>query len=291
LSHNVAARDKALGYSGCTDCHSTDSQFFFSAATVDPFGPDGLPVTMPMHELLGYSRAGLLLSAWREGTLKPATPWIVLAVVVIALLHFSLFGVQNGNPQYVPNVVRFRIHERVIHLVLMVSVTFLAITGLLFFFSEHDPAGPWAREAHSIVGFVASGAVVLMFVFWIRDMKFTSGDARWIRGLGGYFGGEQELPAGKYNAGQKVFFWIAMFMGLILIVTGILMYVYRATGNTLLPLLYTLHDVASLVLLVSLIGHIYLGVLVNPHTMRSLFGGKVSALWAKKHHPDWQPPA
>jgi formate dehydrogenase gamma subunit len=291
LNHNVAARDKALGYNGCTDCHSSDSRFFFGAATVDPFGPDGQPITAAMHELLGYSQASLLLSAWREGMLKPATPWIVLAVVVIALLHFSLFGVRNGNPQYIPNVVRFRVHERVIHLVLMLSMVFLVITGFIFFFSEHDPLGPWARETHSIVGFVASGAVILMFLFWIRDMAFTSGDARWIRGLGGYFGGEEHLPAGKYNAGQKIFFWIAVLMGIVLAVTGIVMYLYRGTHNAMLPYLYTLHDIAALVMLVTLIGHIYLAVLVNPHSMRSLFGGKVSAIWAKKHHPDWQPPA
>ncbi len=291
LSHNVAARNKALGYYGCTDCHSADSRFFFGAATVDPFGPDGQPVTVPMHKLLGYSQAGLLLSAWREGTLKPATPWIVLAVVVIALLHFSLFGTRDGNREYVPNVVRLRVHERVIHLVLMLSVMFLVITGFIFFFSERDPLGPWARETHSIIGFVASAAVILMFLFWVRDMVFTSGDARWIRGLGGYFGGENHLPAGKYNAGQKIFFWIAAVMGIVLAVTGIVMYLYRATHNPMLPYLYTLHDIAALIMLVTLIGHIYLAVLVNPHSMRSLFGGKVSAIWAKKHHPDWQPPA
>ena len=288
VHHDVSPLGETLGYNGCTDCHSSDSRFFFAAATVNPFGPDGQPVTVPVRELMGFSRAGLLLSAWREGTLKLAAPWIILGVAVIAMLHLALFGSRNGTKEAAPTVLRFRVHERITHLVLMLSVTFLAVTGFFFFLGNRDPLGPWAREAHSVIGFVAAAAVAVMFLSWVKNMAFNSGDIKWIRGLGGYLGEREGLPSGKYNAGQKIFFWTAVVLGIVLALTGILMYVYRGTRNPQLQLLYTLHDVASLLMLITLVGHIYLAILANPHSLRSLFGGKVSALWAKKHHPDWQ---
>jgi len=291
LSHNVSGREHALGYKGCTDCHAPNSHFFFGAATVDPFGQDGKPVTVPMYQLMGFSQLGLLLAAWREGQLKPAAPWIVLAVVCIMLLHFSLFGSRNRNKEeYVPDVVRFRVHERVTHLVLMLSVTFLMVTGFFFLLGKRDPLDPWARQTHPIVGFIAIAAVLAILLYWAREMPAAAGDAEWIRGLGGYFGGDKKLPAGKFNAGQKIFFWIAVLLGIVLALTGILMYIYRGTRYPLLQLLYTAHDLAALSMLLTILGHVYLGVFVNPHTLKTLFGGKVSSIWAKEHHPNWKFP-
>jgi len=36
--------------------------------------------------------------------------------------------------------------------------------------------------------------------------------------------------------------------------------------------------------------HVYLATIVVPHSLNSLFGGKVSSKWADAHHSNWQYP-
>jgi cytochrome b subunit of formate dehydrogenase len=53
-----------------------------------------------------------------------------------------------------------------------------------------------------------------MIVFWARNMLLARGDAIWLTGLGGHFGRREALPAAKFNARQKVYFWI-LFLGIL----------------------------------------------------------------------------
>jgi cytochrome b subunit of formate dehydrogenase len=55
-------------------------------------------------------------------------------------------------------------------------------------------------------------------------------------------------------------------------------------------LFYTLHDIAGLGMIVLLMAHVYLATIVVPHSLFSLFGGKVSRIWAREHHADWKLP-
>ena len=74
----------------------------------------------------------------------------------------------------------------------------------------------------------------------------------------------------------------------VLTATGVIMALNLDARFLQQELFYTVHDAAALLMIVLLLGHIYLGVLVNPHSVRSLFGGKVSSDWAKEHHPNWK---
>jgi cytochrome b subunit of formate dehydrogenase len=48
------------------------------------------------------------------------------------------------------------------------------------------------------------------------------------------------------------------------------------------------HDIAAVVFLTAVLAHFYLAVLINPESLRSVFGGRVSLSWARVHHPDWK---
>ncbi|MCX5758773.1 MAG: hypothetical protein NTU83_09775 [Candidatus Hydrogenedentes bacterium] len=48
------------------------------------------------------------------------------------------------------------------------------------------------------------------------------------------------------------------------------------------------HDAAALFMILALMAHVYLATIVNPHSLRSLFGGRVSLAWAKEHHSLWK---
>ena len=288
ISHGVEPSSQALGVNGCADCHSKDAHFFFGEVTVDPFGPDGKPVTVPMYQVLGYTLDSVKLGAWREEVLKPLSPWIVLALLGVMLLHFVLFGIHARTGGYAaPDVTRFRVHERVAHVIVMVSVAALAVTGFFFLLGKSDPLGPWARPFHTWIGFASGVGVLLIFLCWFFRMMPAKGDVTWILGVGGYFGGDKRLPADKFNAGQKILFWLAVGLMIVLGVTGYLIWQLSGTQDPLLPLAYTIHDVAALPMICVLMAHIYLAMVLNPHSLKSLFGGRVSKEWAEEHHPDW----
>lgn len=291
ISHGVEPAAMALGANGCSDCHSTSSHFFFGDVVVDPFGADAMPVTVPQYERLGYSRGGLVMSAFRESVLKPYSHWLVLAVLLIIALHFTLIGSRDGAGKHAPDILRFNAFERYSHLALMVSVSYLCATGFCFLLGKRDPLGEWSRYFHLLFGYVAGVSFLAVTMLWLRQMLPAKGDGEWLRYMGGYLTGKGHYPAGKFNAGQKILFWKALVMMVVLVVTGLIMALNIDRRFPLQQVVYTLHDIAGMGMILLLIGHIYLAVFVNPHSVRSLFGGIVSSVWAKEHHPDWRPDA
>lgn len=291
VSHGVEPATLALGAKGCADCHAPDAHFFFGRIATDPYTADGTPATKPMFAALGYNEQDLLIGAWRETVLKPVSPYVVLAVLALIILHFVIFGIKGGTPPGPPDVVRFRIHERLSHLVSMSTVVFLAVTGFCFLLGKNDPLAHWARPWHTYFGYVASAGVAVMALVWIVSMLPARGDLKWLLKAGGYLGGVKgHLPAGKFNAGQKILFWMVVASFGALIVTGVLIGLNRNAHFVGQELLYTVHDAAALVMIVLLMAHIYLATVVVPHSLRSLFGGKVSHVWAHEHHANWKHP-
>lgn len=41
---------------------------------------------------------------------------------------------------------------------------------------------------------------------------FTGYDKAWVRKMGGQLGQKGEIPAGRFNAGQKMFYWYSLFI-------------------------------------------------------------------------------
>ena len=289
VGHGVEPSSQALGAGGCADCHADGAYFFYGKVMTDPFGPDGTPDTAPLYEALGYTPEGLRMGAWREQVLKPLSPWIVLAAALAMLLHFVIFGVHQRTGGYgEPSVTRFRFHERLSHLIAMVSVAFLTLTGFFFLLGRTDPLGDWARPAHTFLGLGGAIGTALIFVIWFARMLAARGDLKWLLHAGGYLGGTRRLPAGKFNAGQKILFWLAVAVMAVLAGTGHQIWMLADAHDPVLPILYTVHDVAALVMTLLLMAHVYLGVVLNPHGLRSLFGGKVSLEWAQEHHVNWR---
>jgi formate dehydrogenase gamma subunit len=288
-NHDVYPAKAALGAKGCQECHSRESGFFTSQVLQYPFDEKAMPVFKAQHELLGMSAAAVQAGFIRESLLKPLFPWLIGSVVFVLLIHLAVCGQkrrrENSNRSEENLICRFKGHERLTHCLLMAAFIILGVSGFLFLLGRHDPSGPIARELHSWTGwiFILSGAV--MFFLWARSMMFRKGDMIWLRSFGGYFKKKTGLPADKFNAGQKIFFWLISIAGLILSGTGTAMFFLRNSGTVNVSLLYTIHDFAAVLFLLLLVIHIYLGVAVNPETVRSIFGGFVRQSWLKEHHP------
>ena len=292
-SHGVYPAGAALGTNGCTDCHHEKAGFLFASVVKYPFGPDAKPVMQPQYELLGLSRFQARLGAWRETYLRPIAIWLIGLTFSLLLLHLTIFGIRRlqtvASSADAEAAVRCSLSERLSHLVTMAAFIGLSATAFFFFLGRSNPLGSWAPGFHAWLGWLFVSGVLLIGVNWARSMLFKRKDSLWLKALGGYFGGSSHLPAGKFNAGQKLYFWLVIVLGLTLSVTGVLMFFVRANPDANLVVLYSLHDLAAALLLPIVLAHVYLSVVINPGALGNIFGGAVSREWLVQHHPDWQP--
>jgi len=290
FSHDVAPARAALGVRGCTDCHSSGGAFFNKPILDVPFASgDAAPRWIANHDILGITAQAVKLGIFRESVVKPASLWIIGTLALLLLLHYVIYGPRTATRHSVGDslVQRFSLLERLVHFSVLSGFSILAVTALLLLQNHRSLNGKMIRDLHTWVGLAFGAGWVGLVLVWFRDMLLAKSDARWLRALGGYFGRHGILPAGKFNAGQKIFFWMLSVCGLALIVTGTAMAVLLRTSlGSSLALLYTVHDIAGVLFMVLIITHFYLGAILNPHSLRSIFGGKVSRQWVGEHHPD-----
>jgi formate dehydrogenase subunit gamma len=196
------------------------------------------------------------------------------------------------SPRLVP---RFSFLERVTHWVVGVTFVFLFLTGLafsypsLFWLTMFVGGGPAARVLHPQVGAAFGLGLTVMFLLWAKDMFLDALDKQWLGAVKHYAMHERDKvpPAGKYNAGQKMFFWLQSVLGVLFVVTGALLWFPEYFGADVLNTSRLLHYVGALGGGLLLIVHVYLGTVAYPGTARSMIDGKVTEAWARHHHPRW----
>jgi formate dehydrogenase subunit gamma len=118
--------------------------------------------------------------------------------------------------------------------------------------------------------------------------RFGPHDRVWLRAALRRDKRRTSRPAGKFNAGQKVYAsWIAGAT-LVMLGTGLLMWFTHLT-----PLMWRtsatfVHDWLALTIGIVLAGHVGMA-LGDPEARRGLRTGSVSRDWADREHPLWRP--
>ena len=190
---------------------------------------------------------------------------------------------------------RFTFFERIIHWVVGVTFVVLLATGLafayppLFWLTTLLGGGPSARVLHPWVGALFGFGMIFMIVVWIRDMVLSETDWKWLGAVRHYAARETDKvpPAGKYNAGQKMFFWAQGALAIVFIMSGVPLWFPASFGSTLLSWMRLAHYVATLGGGLLLVVHVYLGTVAYPGTARAMIDGTVTERWARHHHPRW----
>ncbi len=213
---------------------------------------------------------------------------IMLAAAVAAVvLHFTLFNWRRPKPALGPATMRrFSLWERGAHLLLIASLFTVALTGFIPVLGWDGPLSGWWRLAHVAAGLLLGLAFMPMITLWAADSRFEPYDMGWFMRMGGYLGGKNEPPAGRFNAGQKVFFWMAALLGLAVLATGFVR-MYPLFDAGIQDMVLYVHRYCALLFGAMIIVHVYLGTIASPGTLRSMLLGKVSPEWAKQHHPIW----
>jgi formate dehydrogenase subunit gamma len=103
-------------------------------------------------------------------------------------------------------------------------------------------------------------------------------------------GHERDMPAvGKYNAGQKLVFWLFGISLLLLFITGFVFWQPWFADYFAIPLrriAVVVHAASAVVLVLSVIVHVYAAIWVKG-TMRAMTRGTVTEAWARQNHPLW----
>ncbi|MCD0486320.1 formate dehydrogenase [Streptacidiphilus sp. ASG 303] len=119
-----------------------------------------------------------------------------------------------------------------------------------------------------------------------RLNRFAGYDRQWLRAARRRVATPDARPAGKFNAGQKIYAgWIAgavlvmMFTGLLMWFTGLLPLISRTSA-------IFVHDCLAWAVALVLIGHMRKAY-EDPEARLGMRTGRVDPAWAVRHHSEW----
>ncbi|WP_017774975.1 formate dehydrogenase subunit gamma [Paraburkholderia kururiensis] len=197
-----------------------------------------------------------------------------------------------------PNlIVRYTPNERTNHWITAISFVLLAISGLamfhpsMFWLSALLGGGQWTRILHPFIGVVMFVSfLVLALRFWHHNYLDES-DYQWLRQMNDVLANREDKlpPIGRYNAGQKLLFFVMVACLLLLLASGIV--IWRRYFSFYFPievirLAAVVHAASAFVLIIGIVVHVYAALWVKG-SLGAMVRGTVTLGWARKHHPRW----
>jgi formate dehydrogenase subunit gamma len=196
------------------------------------------------------------------------------------------------------HILRYTFIERVHHWLGALFYIYCLVTGLAFWspymywLAALVGGEPTARFLHPWFGLAFTGSMVWMYEMWRRDLQTTEADRRWWKAVEFYIHNEDEKvpPEGRFNFGQKLFFWIMFYGIILLLISGLGLWFVESIPWSLRWLRYlavTIHVVAALATIAGFIIHVYMSTAMVRGSFTAMVRGEVSTLWAKTHHRLW----
>jgi formate dehydrogenase subunit gamma len=231
--------------------------------------------------------------------------WIAAIVIlgaIIGLVGFYMWRgmvrIQSGRAGR--TVVRFNAFERFIHWMTATCFIILAISGLNITFGKPlllplmspEAFTTWSQAlkyAHNFLSFPFTIGVIVIFLMWVAGNLPNKVDAQWIKEGGGILDPNKHPPAYRFNAGQKMIYWIVVLGGTAMAITGyILMFpFYGGLGIAGMQLAQIVHGIVAMLFVAAMLGHIYIGTLGMEGAFEAMGTGEVDLNWARQHHRLW----
>jgi len=194
-------------------------------------------------------------------------------------------------------LLRHPVYTRVVHWTVAISFVLSLLTGFAIYSPWLYPwltplfgGGPLTRALHPWFGVVFVVAFVFQFLNWLRPMRWTDADRRWMREVKAYATNREVVApkdTGFFNGGQKLYYWTIAVCAVVFLITGLFLWFDHIAAPWLVAVSYVLHDIAALAMLAGFIIHIYEGTAAQPGTFQSMTNGTVTNKWAWTHHPAW----
>ncbi len=240
---------------------------------------------------------------WRRFS-QVTLPWIgaiailgMLAVLVLFYLIRGMVRIEAGRSGR--TIVRFTAFERFVHWMTAVCFVVLAISGLNITFGKDlllPLMGPeafttwsqWGKYAHNYLSFPFTLGVVLILLMWIAWNFPNKEDLEWLKKGGGIVGNEHP-PARRFNAGQKLIYWIVVIGGGAVAISGyyLMFPFYGGVGVAGMQTAQIVHGIVAVLFVAAMLGHIYIGTIGMEGAFEAMGSGTVDENWAKQHHSLW----
>ena len=195
-------------------------------------------------------------------------------------------------------VHRFNAFERFSHWLTAVSFVFLGLTGLNITFGKllllpmigldaFSSLSQAAKYVHNFTSFAFVIGLVLIAAMWFKDNIPEKVDIDWLKQGGGFIK-SKHAPAGRFNAGEKAVFWIALLAGIAVVASGyLLLFPFYITNILGMQIAQMVHAVIAVLFVAVILAHIYIGTLGMEGAFEAMGTGEVDLNWAKEHHDLW----
>ena len=241
---------------------------------------------------------------WRQIRNGPVTfygGWLVVIVgLLILAVYFGKGPVRLHDRPTGRLIRRFSTFEQVVHWCTAISFVVLALSGLIMLFGKHVllpvfgyTLFAWlaalGKNLHNFVGPFFIVSVLAMILIWLRDNLPRAYDWQWFRRAYGFFMRGEHIPSGRFNAGEKGWFWFGV-VGLSIVVAWsglILLFPNFDQTRAVMQQAWVWHVVAAIVYIAMSLGHIYMGTIGVEGAYGNMRTGYTDETWAKEHHSIW----
>jgi formate dehydrogenase subunit gamma len=231
-------------------------------------------------------------------------PWIGAIAILGMLLVLTGFYLWRGmvriqHGRSGRTIVRFNAFERFVHWMTATCFIVLAISGLNITFGKSvllPLFGPqafttWSQSlkyAHNFLSFPFTLGVILITLMWIAGNIPNRVDVEWLKRGGGIVNNDHP-PAYRFNAGQKLIYWIVVLGGTAVAVSGYILMFPFAGQLTIqgMQLAQVVHAIVGVLFVAAMLAHIYIGTIGMEGAFEAMGSGDVDVNWAKQHHRLW----
>ncbi|MET4716713.1 formate dehydrogenase subunit gamma [Bradyrhizobium japonicum] len=220
----------------------------------------------------------------------------MLAVLALAYLIMGRLRIEAGRSGQ--TIVRFKAFERFAHWLTAVSFVLLGLTGLNITFGKvlllplvgpelFSDISQVAKYVHNFTSFAFVAGLVLITVLFFKDNLFKRVDIDWVKQGGGFIK-SKHAPAGRFNLGEKMVYWLSVAAGLLVSASGfVLLFPFYGTNIADMQIAQVAHAVIAILFIALILGHIYIGTLGMEGAFEAMGTGEVDINWAREHHDRW----
>ena len=257
--------------------------------------------SLPYREAASFQQPqGRLWRSVHNDPVRYGGGWLIFGAVFLLAIFLLVRGrvrVEegfSGRP-----IQRFNVIERTTHWVTAISFVVMSVTGLIILYGKPllipligeralGSVAYWSAWTHMAFAAPFVLGILVMIGMWVAQNLPTWADWEWIKQGGGMVVPGKHPPAYRFNAGQKILFWLQVLSGLALLGSGLtLMFPFYWFGYDGMQAMQLLHVVVALLMIALIIAHVYIGTIGMEGAFDAMWSGNVDANWAKEHHRLW----